>query len=162
VREYRSLKELGEHVLSDWHGVLSTLSGIEKIPRTPFIATQETNHVWRRLSQHALGAKDAVDELLRSASLTEHNPEYPKSKVDFFSEPPAPAGLNTANGGDGNKSIMVISGPSGVGKTSLLQDWAEDFNAGSPRVPMIYFRIGETQDSGMLHTLLQECIEVGP
>ena len=69
VREYRTLQELGDHVLRDWHGVLTRLHEVRMGPRLPTgYDLRETRAVWDALERHAQGLEGAVTGLTQAVA----------------------------------------------------------------------------------------------
>jgi len=173
VRAYSSLQELGDHILRDWHGVLTRLGGVPMGPKKPVgRPLRETRAVWEALDRHAQGVCATSPRHRDPSSLPEVPAEerrclYPRSQEGFFtaaeeSAARAGAGAGDPSGSSGppHERVLVVEGCSGSGKSLLLGEWAEEWHARHPHAPMIYLRVGESRDASLLPTVLHEFSEV--
>ncbi|XP_048212963.1 putative tetratricopeptide repeat protein 41 [Perognathus longimembris pacificus] len=155
VRFYKELHELGELVLKDWLVVIETLypfsvitentdykhsferfyhdEFIEKCKQV-FVISKEANRIFNILEKFAL--KDMELEPNSSASA---------SNLDS---------VLRINSFPAYKSILLLSGERGCGKSTLIASWVDSFKNKCPNILMIPYFVGSTSESSDIMSVI--------
>ncbi|XP_037369640.1 putative tetratricopeptide repeat protein 41 isoform X1 [Talpa occidentalis] len=148
VRFYKDLSELGELVFKDWLGVIEKLHPtslmtehtdykhnfdrfyheefIEKCKRV-FVVSKESNRIFDILERFAL--KDMEFDFNRAASGSSLESILRINSLPTY------------------KSILLLTGDRGCGKSTLIASWVNDFKKKYPDVLLISHFVGSTCES---------------
>ncbi|XP_075409318.1 putative tetratricopeptide repeat protein 41 [Tenrec ecaudatus] len=158
VRFYRSLQELGELVFKDWSAVIESLypstvmlenidykhsfersyhEEFTKKCEQEFVISKESNRIFEALERFAL--KDVEFDLNGAASASSLD-----SVLRFVRINPLPT----------YKSILLVSGERGCGKSTLIANWVNYFRKKHPRMLLVPYFVGSTCDSSDIMSVI--------
>ncbi|KAI4901550.1 hypothetical protein NFI96_013088 [Prochilodus magdalenae] len=167
VRFFKNLQELEELVRKDWTGIIDhthpvpeecSISGYQDSLELwyheshiqalchAFVPSTQTTEVLGLLDAFASQSEPRSDDsglrLLRYVSVTE------SLFLPLFSD---------TDKRDLEKSILLISGERGSGKSSLAAWWLQNFRKRNPRVPVIPYFCGTSTSSRDIRSVLRQC-----
>nr|XP_022299795.1 uncharacterized protein LOC111108304 isoform X3 [Crassostrea virginica] len=168
VKYYRTNEELGRHVIKDWTLVidavypalehpLSTLESEEYSEwvanevfadsrRQVFVTSVELNQLKQKMTSFAL---EVLDETLFETE--EKMVEKPYSILNVLKKKePEEARY---------KSIMVVHGDRGSGKSTLISNWIQKFKVENPDVKVLCQYVGCSGRSSDISVFLRQCIK---
>ncbi|XP_050001519.1 tetratricopeptide repeat protein 41-like [Alexandromys fortis] len=160
VRFYRDLDELGEMVFKDWSAV------VEKLYPAPTIMENiDYKHSLERLYHEDFAEKckqvfvvskesNRTFEILERFALKDIGLDSDRTDSDRTT---AVSGLDSilrVNSLPTYKSILLLSGERGCGKSTLIASWVSDFRSKHPGVLMIPYFVGSTCESSDIMTVI--------
>ncbi|XP_075810478.1 tetratricopeptide repeat protein 41-like isoform X1 [Microtus pennsylvanicus] len=160
VRFYRDLDELGEMVFKDWSAV------VEKLYPAPMIMENiDYKHSLERLYHEDFAEKckqvfvvskesNRTFEILEKFALKNVGLDSDRTDSDRTT---ADSGLDSilrVNSLPAYKSILLLSGERGCGKSTLIASWVSDFRSKHPGVLMIPYFVGSTCESSDIMTVI--------
>ncbi|XP_038170673.1 tetratricopeptide repeat protein 41-like isoform X5 [Arvicola amphibius] len=163
VRFYRDLDELGEMVFKDWSAV------VEKLYPAPTIMENiDYKHSLERLYHEDFAEKckqvfviskesNRTFEILEKFALKDTGLDSDSAPGLDSGNAPAGSGLDSilrVNSLPTYKSILLLSGERGCGKSTLIANWVSDFRNKHPGVLMIPYFVGSTCESSDIMTVI--------
>ncbi|KAK7813722.1 hypothetical protein U0070_001428 [Myodes glareolus] len=155
VRFYRDLDEFGEMVFKDWSAV------VEKLYPAPTIMENiDYKHSLERLyhEDFAEKCKQVFVVSKESSRIFEILERFALTDVGLDSDSAtAGSGLDAilrVNSLPTSKSILLLSGERGCGKSTLIASWVSDFRNKHPGVLMIPYFLGSTCESSDIMTVI--------
>ncbi|XP_039617741.1 putative tetratricopeptide repeat protein 41 [Polypterus senegalus] len=151
VRFYKSLKHLGELVFEDWKGIVEKLHSENLLYTSPsyedsliqvlskaftkrcsksFVSSPESQLVFEKLDAFVLSSSEACD--------TEENSLQPQMK-------------------SAQKSILLLYGAKGCGKSSLLANWLEMFTQNHQEMLVLSHYVGTSSPASDIQLFLRYC-----
>ncbi|XP_030741710.1 putative tetratricopeptide repeat protein 41, partial [Echinops telfairi] len=157
VRFYRSLQELGELVFKDWSVVIESLH-----PTTVRMAHVDYKHSFER-SYHEEFTKECEQAFISKESnrIFEALERFALKDVEFDPNGAASASsldsvlrFSRINPLPTYKSILLVSGERGCGKSTLIANWVNYFRKKHPRMLMVPYFVGSTCESSDIMSVI--------
>lgn len=155
VRFYRDLEELGELVFKDWSAVVEKL-----YPVTVIMENIDYKHSFEHLYHEEFTEKcKQIFVISKESSRTFEILERFALKDEVLDSKKAEAGSGLdsvlrINSLPTYKSILLLSGERGCGKTTLLANWVNDFKSKYPGLLMIPYFVGSTCESSDIMSVI--------
>ncbi|KAK3585947.1 hypothetical protein CHS0354_038489 [Potamilus streckersoni] len=172
VKYFRTLEELGDHVLKDWSMVVDEIypplvnaPGVIEIEeyrewiahesfaencRQVFITSPDLNCIMEELTSFAIGVLDEqYSEMEISIPV---QPRYRNYSISSILRKPSSSELK-------EKSLMVLTGDRGSGKSTLVANWLKQFKEENPEVKLIFHFVGSSGRSRDISVFLRHCIK---
>ncbi|XP_029338047.1 tetratricopeptide repeat protein 41 isoform X2 [Mus caroli] len=148
VRFYRDLEELGDMVLKDWSAVVEKL-----YPFTTIMGNIDYKHSFENLyhEEFVENCKQVFVTTKESNRTFEILERFAIKDLDLDTDSTiAGSGLDSIlriNSLPTCKSILLLSGERGCGKSTLIANWVSNFQSKHPGVLMIPYFVGSTCES---------------
>ncbi|XP_036419735.1 putative tetratricopeptide repeat protein 41 [Colossoma macropomum] len=159
VRFFRNLQELEELVRKDWEGIIDL---VHQVPAQRSISGYQVSvEVWHHRSHiqalcHAFVPSTQTTEVLKLLN-TFVFPVTQKTKFQPHSDDSGVPLMSNTDKGEPEKSILLLSGERGCGKSSLAAWWLQNFRKRKPRVPVIPYFCGTSTPSKDVRSMLRQC-----
>ncbi|XP_016299466.1 tetratricopeptide repeat protein 41-like [Sinocyclocheilus anshuiensis] len=158
VRFFKNLHELEEMIKVDWEGVICTF---HEDPKHPISRWQDSFD----LHYHERHARTLCDWFVPSAPTTEIlnalnkflHPVTHNAKSEMHSRNPGAHFTCDLDQNDSEKSILLICGERGCGKSTLAAWWLRSFCRQNPDVPVISHFCGTSTSSTDVRSMLRQC-----
>ncbi|XP_076775985.1 tetratricopeptide repeat protein 41-like isoform X2 [Arvicanthis niloticus] len=161
VRFYRDLEELGDMVFKDWSAVVEKL-----YPFTMIMENIDYKHSFENLYHEEFAENCKQDFVISKESnrTFEILERFAIKDLELDSDSTlAGSGLDSIlriNSLPTCKSILLLSGERGCGKSTLIANWVNDFKSRHPGVLMIPYFVGSTCEScdimSVIHYFIME------
>ncbi|XP_028633872.1 tetratricopeptide repeat protein 41 [Grammomys surdaster] len=161
VRFYRDLEELGDMVFKDWSAVVEKL-----YPFTMIMENIDYKHSFENLYHEEFAENCKQDFVISKESnrTFEILERFAIKDLELDSDSTlAGSGLDSIlriNSLPTCKSILLLSGKRGCGKSTLIANWVNDFKSRHPGVLMIPYFVGSTCEScdimSVIHYFIME------
>uniref|UniRef100_F1LQV7 Tetratricopeptide repeat domain 41 n=1 Tax=Rattus norvegicus TaxID=10116 RepID=F1LQV7_RAT len=161
VRFYRDLDELGDMVLKDWSAVVEEL-----YPVTMIMENIDYKHSFENLyhEEFVENCKQVFVISKESNRTFEMLERFAIKDLELNSDSTvAGAGLDSIlriNSLPTCKSILLLCGERGCGKSTLIANWVDDFKSRHPGVLMVPYFVGSTCEScdimSVMHYFIME------
>ncbi|XP_016412902.1 tetratricopeptide repeat protein 41-like [Sinocyclocheilus rhinocerous] len=158
VRFFKNLHELEEMIKVDWEGVICTF---HEDPKHPISGWQDSFD----LHYHERHARTLCDWFVPSAPTTEIlnalnkflHPVTHNAKSEMHSRNPGAHFTCDLDQNDSEKSILLVCGERGCGKSTLAAWWLRSFCRQNPDVPVISHFCGTSTSSTDVRSMLRQC-----
>ncbi|KAL3853010.1 hypothetical protein ACJMK2_016596 [Sinanodonta woodiana] len=186
VKYFRTLEELGDHVLKDWSMVVNEIypplvsapSVIEteeyrewishesfaENHRQVFVTSPDLNCVMEELTNFAIGVlDDQYSEMENFVPVQSRYRNYSISSIlrkpESFDDDKSGIESQCSYSEIKEKNLMVLTGDRGSGKSTLVANWLKQFKEENPEVKVIFHFVGSNGHSRDISVFLRHCIK---
>ncbi|KAL7828115.1 hypothetical protein AOLI_G00312670 [Acnodon oligacanthus] len=159
VRFFRNLQELEELVRKDWEGLIDHVHQV--LAQRSISGYQDSVEVQLHQSHiqalcHAFVPSTQTTEVLELLN-TFVFPVTQKAKFEPHSDGSGDPLMSNTDKVEPEKSILLLAGERGCGKSSLAAWWLQNFRKRKPRVPVIPYFCGTSTPSKDVRSMLRQC-----
>ncbi|KAL6460237.1 hypothetical protein MHYP_G00319960 [Metynnis hypsauchen] len=159
VRFFRNVQELEELVRKDWEGLIDHVHQVRA--QRSISGYQDSAEVWLHQSHiqalcHAFVPSTQTTEVLELLN-TFVLPVTQKAKFELQSDDSGVPLMSNTDKAEPEKSILLLGGERGCGKSSLAAWWLQNFRKRKPRVPVIPYFCGTSTPSKDVRSMLRQC-----
>ncbi|XP_066561328.1 tetratricopeptide repeat protein 41 isoform X2 [Amia ocellicauda] len=159
VRFFRNLQELGDLVIKDWRSVIEklypqdTVSGCSGLKRSHEHACHEA---WAETLCRRFVPWDQSWQLFQTLDKFAFSTTSVVKSHDLV-VPERTSEVERTSKNQEEKSILLLCGARGCGKSSLVASWLQDFTKKNPRVVVVPFYVGASSTSTDVRSFLRHC-----
>ncbi|XP_060075451.1 putative tetratricopeptide repeat protein 41 isoform X2 [Ylistrum balloti] len=169
VKYFKVLEELGVHVIKDWTKVIDLVYPPLEYPVTTldtedyqeWVCNEMFAESRRKVFVNSVDIKTLHDEMTTFAKAAlDDPPEEVQEEVDRFKSYSIVTKLKKKKPQEVKyKSMMLIHGDRGSGKSTLVANWLPGFKASHPDLKVISHFVGSSHRSTNVAVFLKQCIK---